>query len=59
MTSYSDCVPETCEHATTCVHESQGPDCSDTMNTEQCVEGTLDCGQGTCTCNNGICGAVI
>lgn len=55
----SDCVPELCCHAATCVHVSEQPDCSNIMCTMDCVSGTMDCGGGSCGCINGYCGVVV
>ena len=55
----SDCVPEICCHAATCVHISEKPDCSNLMCTMECIEGTMDCGGGSCGCVNGYCGVVV
>jgi len=42
------CVQEQCFHATSCVPESEAPDCSGLFGTQECEPDTLDCGQGYC-----------
>jgi len=51
----SDCVPEQCCHATSCIPQEQKGVCNlaCTMN---CQAGTMDCG-GSCTCESGKCTA--
>jgi len=55
----SDCVAETCCHASSCVAVSEAPDCSNIMCTMECAPGTMDCGQGYCGCVNGKCESVF
>jgi len=55
----SDCVPDICCHASSCVPIGKAQDCSEIFCTLVCVEGTLDCGQGSCICVNGKCNAVF
>lgn len=55
----SDCIPEICCHASTCVSAKQAPDCSNILCTMECAPGTLDCGQGECKCIEGKCAGVF
>lgn len=52
-TTDSDCAPEQCCHATSCIPAEQKGVCNlaCTMN---CQPGTMDCG-GSCACENGEC----
>lgn len=43
-----ECVPAECCHPTSCVLKQWAPDCSNTVCTEECREGTMDCGCGAC-----------
>lgn len=42
------CVAANCCHSTSCVLESEAPNCSDISCTVSCEPGTLDCGQARC-----------
>jgi len=49
----SDCVPEQCCHATSCIPQEKKEVCN-VMCTMECRGGTLDCG-GSCACENSKC----
>lgn len=49
----SDCAPEQCCHATSCIPANQKDVCT-LLCTNVCLPGTIDCG-GSCTCENGEC----
>lgn len=51
----SDCVPEQCCHATTCIPAEKKGVCN-LACTMECRGGTLDCG-GSCACEEGKCAA--
>ena len=55
----SDCVPEVCCHASSCVPVSQAPNCNGVACDAGCNPYTMDCGQGYCACQSGVCAAVI
>jgi hypothetical protein len=55
----SDCVPDVCCHASSCVPISQAPVCDGFACDAGCNEFTMDCGQGYCACQSGFCTAVI
>lgn len=57
--SDNDCFPGECCHATSCVLETDIPNCDGVMCTEECREGTMDCGQGKCACREGKCVAEL
>ncbi len=57
--SNSDCVPEICCHAASCVAAERAPNCENMLCTMECAPGTMDCGQGRCGCVNGRCGVVL
>jgi putative hemolysin len=52
------CVKASCCHATSCVLESEAPNCSEVMCTMECAGETLDCGAGHCAFVDGNCEAV-
>ena len=52
------CVPASCCHSTSCVLESEAPDCNGRFCTLSCEPGTLDCGQGNCEYINEECEVV-
>lgn len=49
------CVPDKCCHASGCVLEQNAPDCSNSICTMECREGTMDCDAGHCEYLNGKC----
>jgi hypothetical protein len=53
----SDCVPEQCCHATSCINKEKKGVCN-VACTLNCQPGTLDCG-GSCTCDSGKCAAHV
>ena len=55
----SDCVPDSCCHASSCVNTANKPVCKSIMCTQECVSETMDCGQGSCKCINEKCKAVL
>ncbi|PIN93191.1 hypothetical protein COU54_03945 [Candidatus Pacearchaeota archaeon CG10_big_fil_rev_8_21_14_0_10_31_24] len=55
----SDCVPNNCCHADSCVSVDNAPECEGVRCTLSCEPGTLDCGQGSCGCVNNRCSASI
>ena len=55
----SDCVPDDCCHATSCVNQNYAPDCSAVFCTTECLSNTLDCEQGNCKCIDNKCEAVL
>lgn len=55
----ADCAPANCCHATTCVSESEKPNCKGIYCTASCEPGTLDCGQGNCACIKGKCNTIL
>jgi len=55
----SDCIKETCCHASTCTSIENAPECGELFCTAECAPGTLDCGGGECKCVNGNCKAVF
>lgn len=55
-----DCVPATCCHAKDAVNKNFKPtDCTTTMCSSNCVEGTIDCGQGLIQCIKGECKVIL
>lgn len=54
----SDCVKETCCHASMCVSKDKAPSCKDAVCTLDCKYGTMDCGGG-CVCKDGKCAANV
>ena len=55
----SDCISETCCHATSCINKQFRPNCNFISCTEECAPNTMDCNQGSCQCTNHRCKAVI
>ncbi len=55
----SDCVQDSCCHATACISIENKPDCVGVACTQICEPGTLDCGYGSCKCVNNQCAAVF
>jgi len=55
----SDCVPEICCHAASCVPKERAPDCGNLMCTMECTPNSMDCGEGRCGCVNGYCDAIF
>ena len=53
------CVPASCCHATSCVLESETPDCSGRLCTMDCRPGTLDCEQARCEYIDDGCEVVL
>ena len=53
-----ECIPNLCCHADGTIHRDFAPDCSSTLCTAECVEGTIDCGQGDLKCIEGQCQVV-
>lgn len=52
----SDCIPDSCCHASACVSKNQyALRCDNTLCTMECAPNTLDCGQGSCKCINSKC----
>lgn len=54
----SDCVAASCCHATESVNQDHAPDCSATLCTADCQEGTMDCGYAKAMCVSGACTVV-
>ena len=54
----SECIPDSCCHATSCVQENSAPSCPGVYCTLDCQNGTLDCGQKKCACVNNHCKAI-
>ena len=54
----SDCVPEQCCHATSCINKANKFACN-LFCTQECKPNTLDCGQGSCKCINNKCAASL
>jgi len=52
------CVPASCCHATSCVLESEAPNCSDRFCSMSC-DTDLDCGAGRCEYVDGECEVVV
>ena len=55
----SECVPKTCCHAKDAVNKANGPKCTGSMCTAECVSGSVDCGQGKVACVSGECKVVL
>jgi cbb3-type cytochrome oxidase subunit 3 len=53
----SDCVPNSCCHADSCVNINNAPKCDRIFCTQEC-SGPLDCGTGTCACVNNKCSII-
>ena len=53
------CVPASCCHATSCVLESEAPNCTGRLCSMSCEHGTLDCGQARCEYVDGECEVVL
>ena len=53
----SDCIPDSCCHATGCVNQENKPNCNRVFCTAVC-QGPLDCNAGYCGCVDGACGVV-
>ena len=53
-----ECVPNNCCHADGTVNRDFAPDCSGSLCTMDCVEGSIDCGQGDLKCLEGQCQVV-
>ncbi|MFA5173641.1 MAG: hypothetical protein WC438_00480 [Candidatus Pacearchaeota archaeon] len=51
----SDCVPDSCCHAQSCVSLDKKPVCDKVFCSQVC-SGPLDCNQGSCECIKGKCG---
>ncbi len=56
--SDSDCIPDSCCHATGCISKDQAPNCNNIACTLECAPGTLDCG-GYCSCEKNKCTAIL
>ena len=50
----SDCVKDSCCHATGCVQKENAPNCEGSFCSQECAPGSLDCG-GSCGCVEGKC----
>lgn len=58
-TSNSDCVPDNCCHASSCVNKNNAPKCTGILCSQVCVPGTLDCNQGSCGCVKNKCTSIF
>jgi len=52
--SDSDCVPDSCCHASAVVNKKYAPDCTGVACTQEC-SGPMDCGMGKPACVNNAC----
>jgi hypothetical protein len=55
----ADCVPASCCHPTSCTTKAKASNCSRSLCTQVCAQGSLDCGQGSCECLNNKCEAIL
>ena len=57
-TQDSDCTAAVCCHADQAINVAYAPDCTTTLCSADCQEGTMDCGQATAQCVQGACTVV-